>query len=515
MTKPVTSSDSVAKSASVLMAGQAAIKLMTFTLNQLLMRYVTPEALGLSQMLEFVINYVLFLCRESVRLSVPKIQSDNPSRAQLVANMAIVLPSALFLLVGIPLSQYQLRTNTDLNQVTYSPQLILVVAFAIVIELVSEPYYDINQYIQLNFAKRAKIEGLASFIRCLVQFATVIAASKSLTSNYVWGFAAGQLAYASALLVLYTYNSSKLLPKAANETWFDHTALSYFKSVFFQQIFKHFLTEGDKFLVGYLLDIRIQGYYAIISNYGSLFARLIFQPVEESVRINVTALFEDSKLVLAKKKTRLNESLSIIVKLYTYLLVLVLLFAPSSTKFLVNTVFASFDAKDQLVSCFKLYWYYLPALAINGVTEALFNSLFNNSTDVNQYSKLMLGNSLLFFANVYVFLQYYHLQLRGLILGNLINMAIRIIYCSQKLQNYVDVQSFHLSRYATFLSEALAVWLAQQLLFHGEASNFKEFLENALLGIFMVVAAALNEQDTLKPIVTKTLGKFTAKQHKS
>ncbi|KAG5179402.1 Rft protein-domain-containing protein [Tribonema minus] len=51
-----------------------------------------------------------------------------------------------------------------------------------------------------------------------------------------------------------------------------------------QSAFKHLLTEGDKIVLARAHGHR-QGVYAIAHNYGSLVARLVFQPVEESARL--------------------------------------------------------------------------------------------------------------------------------------------------------------------------------------------------------------------------------------
>ena len=46
-----------------------------------------------------------------------------------------------------------------------------------------------------------------------------------------------------------------------------------------QSLVKHFLTEGDKFLVSRLSPLADQGGYAVAANYGSLVARIVFHYV--------------------------------------------------------------------------------------------------------------------------------------------------------------------------------------------------------------------------------------------
>ena len=52
-----------------------------------------------------------------------------------------------------------------------------------------------------------------------------------------------------------------------------------------QALLKLLLTEGDKLAVAQLTTLEDQGGYALASNYGSLVARTLFQPVEESARL--------------------------------------------------------------------------------------------------------------------------------------------------------------------------------------------------------------------------------------
>lgn len=50
--------------------------------------------------------------------------------------------------------------------------------------------------------------------------------------------------------------------------YFDSQLLSLAGSMTTQSVFKHFLTEGDKFLVSRLSPLADQGGYAVASNYG-------------------------------------------------------------------------------------------------------------------------------------------------------------------------------------------------------------------------------------------------------
>jgi oligosaccharide translocation protein RFT1 len=56
--------------------------------------------------------------------------------------------------------------------------------------------------------------------------------------------------------------------------YFDKELLNLTVAMTGQSVVKHFLTEGDKFLVSRLSPLEDQGGYAIASNYGMFLARV-------------------------------------------------------------------------------------------------------------------------------------------------------------------------------------------------------------------------------------------------
>ena len=66
--------------ASFLMLTQLFTKMLTFLLNQLLIRLISPRVFGISAYLEFIVSMVLFFSREGERLSIQRtreISSEN------------------------------------------------------------------------------------------------------------------------------------------------------------------------------------------------------------------------------------------------------------------------------------------------------------------------------------------------------------------------------------------------------------------------------------------------------
>jgi oligosaccharide translocation protein RFT1 len=59
-------------------------------------------------------------------------------------------------------------------------------------------------------------------------------------------------------------------PNSITASYFDPELLNLSMAMTGQSVVKHFLTEGDKFLVSRLSPLEDQGGYAIASNYGAL-----------------------------------------------------------------------------------------------------------------------------------------------------------------------------------------------------------------------------------------------------
>ena len=63
--------------ATFLMMGQLFTKLVTFILNNLLIRFLSPRIFGITAFLEFIQGTVLFFSRDAIRLSALRISDSG------------------------------------------------------------------------------------------------------------------------------------------------------------------------------------------------------------------------------------------------------------------------------------------------------------------------------------------------------------------------------------------------------------------------------------------------------
>lgn len=324
----------VVRGASLLILLQIVSRAITFIANQLLLRFLTAQLLGVSTQLEVYYLSVLFFARESLRVAIQrqgtispptqkpttdedpaKSPSNGPrSRAQetqAVVNLgyiSIALGAAAAALLGwLYLSSVPAATLVSTPNLVPS---VYVYALASMLELLSEPAFVVMQT-RLQFGARAAAESAATFAKCLVTLAAASWASRVGAQLGVLPFALGQTAYGLGLLGVYAWSGAglarregfSLLParlgsagagegegeeKENKEDYvlslFYGPTVKLASSMMLQSFVKNILTQGDTFLVSALSTPTAQGVYALANNYGGLAARLVFQPVEESSR---------------------------------------------------------------------------------------------------------------------------------------------------------------------------------------------------------------------------------------
>jgi oligosaccharide translocation protein RFT1 len=208
-------------------------------------------------------------------------------------------------------------------------------------------------------------------------------------------------------------------------------------SVFVQSILKHILTQGDSVLIATLATPAIQGTYALANNYGGLLARLILQPIEESSRnffgrLLSTVDGKPAQSLVSKAEANLTRLLRSYIIFSVAIVSVGPTIAPLLLKFVAGSRWANSGAGDVLAT----YCFYIPFLAVNGITEAFVASVATES-EVYRQSVWMLAFSAGFAGAAYVFLGVLHLGARGLVWANVLNMTFRIIWSTTFIQTFL------------------------------------------------------------------------------
>jgi hypothetical protein len=254
--------------------------------------------------------------------------------------------------------------------------------------------------------------------------------------------------------------------------------------VMISSLFKHLITEADKITLSIYCSHKEQGIYALTNNYGSLVARLIYLPLEDSTRLSFAKIAselrdeirssfvkkdedpsEPHSTTKAKTNSRskagggysnslANEQLSIVtqeklklsllsyeiksfssylemqdlflkmIRLICFLGITIALFGPYYVEIIVHYLFKSQWRTIEIYSALQYYCYYLALLGINGITEAVLQSTIDQNSSYLSLNLGLLVSSIVFFVVSLSSIPYYGTI--GIIFANIAAMAIRI-----------------------------------------------------------------------------------------
>jgi oligosaccharide translocation protein RFT1 len=219
-------------------------------------------------------------------------------------------------------------------------------------------------------------------------------------------------------------------------------------NVFLQSLVKHLLTQGDTMMLAALSGLEDQGIYSLASNYGGLVARIIFQPLEESSRNLFSVLLSrDENGMLKDMHIRTaKEHLIDILRAYQLLSVIIFPLGPMMVPQLLRILGGRQWASPKVGDLLSIYCYYIPFLAFNGITEAFVSSAAN-SQQIRKQTGWMGVFSVCYALAAYMFLEVGHLGAYGLVLANIVNMAVRTFWSYGFIKSYLRRNEYSL--YAT------------------------------------------------------------------
>lgn len=200
---------------------------------------------------------------------------------------------------------------------------------------------------------------------------------------------------------------------------------------------KHFLTQGDTIVISSLASQEAQGAYALANNYGGLIARLGLQPIEESSRNYFGKVLSSVDKTPSKADVdKASKTLHTLLRAYTLLSVFVLAIGPAAAPLLLSIIAGQRWIDSGAGQVLSTYCYYIPVLAINGVTEAFVSSVATQA-EIYRQSMWMLAFSVGFAGASYVFLHTLDMGAQGLVWANSLNMVVRILWSSAFIARYL------------------------------------------------------------------------------
>ena len=466
---------------------QVTSRALTFIGNQLLLRYLSPQLLGVAVQLDLFSISVLYFSRESIRVALQRRPAldDDTSSAQHASTearprsqecQAVVNISYVAVLLGVILTAVfgALYSNSASREVVESPDFDLSLQLygaATIIEILSEPAFVTLQHVR-DYKSRAQAETTAAILKCGAAYGSAVMLHRVGNPPSVLPSAIGQLTYAVVLLSLLTasgYSAAKprsfiltpcRLPSSTNTPYFldmiSKPLLNLAITLYGQSLFKQLLTQGDALLLSFFASLADQGSFALASNYGSLFARLLFQPVEESSRNTFgTLLGGTTTLPVSRKSTDrpklktnftlalayLNKTLRLYVLLMFVTLSILPHLLPTAITFLLlrnnpDWQPSHSSTSTPLPTLLKAYCLLLPLLSFNGILDAFLSSVATPS-QLRTQSLIAAICTVIYGTAAWVYLVPYQTGARGLVMANAVGMLVRVLWSAWWVNGWI------------------------------------------------------------------------------
>nr|CAB3265543.1 protein RFT1 homolog [Phallusia mammillata] len=447
---------STSRLASYNMLLQLSFRVLTFVLNAFVLRYITKETLGVVNVrLLLLYSTVLFMSREAFRracLSTDTSHEDGKTTSskvrwkQTVNLLWCILPVGVICNALATYTWINLLENPDPTVTPHYTSAVYVFGLCAWVELIVEPLWVIAQ--SFLFIKLKVIsEGLAILTKCIVTVVLVLLRPH-------WGlvsFSIAQVSFSIVYISIFygyftwfvTTNKQKQMddfpfstvadffPKFhVSEGFVDRKTAKLTKSFFKQSVLKQLLTEGERYVMTILnvLSFADQGVYDIINNLGSLVARFIFLPIEESFYLFFAKTLrrgEDSTKQSKDEIKAVTHVLFCLLRLVVLIGSVILAFGLPYSKLLLDIYGGKILSAGVGPVLLKFYCFYVLTIAVNGTTECFVFAAMSQA-QVDRYNKKMFLFSLLFLVTSYYLTK--TVGSVGFILANCLNMLARIIH---------------------------------------------------------------------------------------
>ncbi|KAF2903410.1 hypothetical protein ILUMI_02788 [Ignelater luminosus] len=209
-------------------------------------------------------------------------------------------------------------------------------------------------------------------------------------------------------------------------------------SFFKQCIVKQILTEGERYVmtISPVLTFSQQSMYDIVNNLGSLAARFVFRPIEESSYFYFTQMIKRDVPITNQNQKSVAEAsivLSQLCKVVTSIGLVVIIFGQTYSHTLLYLYGGRVLTDNSLpTTLLQFHCIAVLLLAVNGVTECYVFATMNNQ-ELDKYNYVMVIFSVTFLVISYVLTNIFGPV--GFILANCINMTARIFHSIYYIKN--------------------------------------------------------------------------------
>ncbi|XP_065912317.1 man(5)GlcNAc(2)-PP-dolichol translocation protein RFT1-like [Dysidea avara] len=437
---------------------QAVLRLSTFVLNAVILRYISLEVLGVVNMrLMLLYNTVLFLSREPIRKACLSRLSEGRNWT-LIFNLSwISVPIGMCCCLALGLLWLSPSIMAQPDDGSSYTKGVMLFCVATLLELLTEPLWILGQAHQYVTTK-VLVEGASQLCKCVFTVIMVMWFPH-------WGVTALSIANLSySIVYLFSYYGyfyyhlwlnktlpinrlQDIFPKAIpGQPSLDAKLRDLALSFCTQSFLKQLLTDGEKYIITYFnfLTFAMQGVYDTINNLGSLVPRFIFQPIEENFSIYFANSLYRGKPANEQPEKEVKvaaEILARLLKLVILVAMIILVFGYSYSFLLLDIYGGQKLTSGDGHKLLRVYCLYILFLAVNGITEGFMFAVMSQE-HVDRHNRWLVVFSVLYLMASFVLT--WLCGSTGLILANCVNMAIRIICSILFINNFFSTTPFNL-----------------------------------------------------------------------
>eukprot|EP00095_Tigriopus_kingsejongensis_P004286 maker-scaffold722_size106786-snap-gene-0.26 protein:Tk04286 transcript:maker-scaffold722_size106786-snap-gene-0.26-mRNA-1 annotation:"rft1-like protein" len=396
------------------------VRTFTFAINAYVLRHLDREILGLGVRLLLLFDTIAFLSREAFRKACLTRPDDGHWRGIInLTWMSVPLGGILSLMLGY-VWIHHLEQPSEKFLVPYG-YCVYLTCLSVIINLLSEPFFIIGQaYMHVKFRS-----GVDLFWGCAPPL------FQGLIVSLVWRDEDVLLAIGITSVMISTIyclshviyfhfvvrsqsqgsraDDSDRIPFASlrdflpdlNHPQLDRSRLTLSLSFFKQGFFKQFLTEGEKYIFTWfsLMSIPEQGVYDVISNLGSIPARLFFVKLEDSAHLYFSQTVTRRAKVELPAEEAPSRHLHILLRSLILLGLVIVTFGVSYSHLALHIYGGTLLSDGLGPTLLQAHCVYIMFLALNGISECYaFNVMSSESLSKYNYWMAVMSGIFMFLA---------------------------------------------------------------------------------------------------------------------
>lgn len=497
---------------------QVVFRCVTFGLNAFVLRHVTQSVVGVMNVrLLLLESTILFLSREAFRRACLSKTTEH-NWAQVINLLWMMLPLCQFFSFVFGYIWLHILTppSTDITQ--HYTLGVWAVCLSCVIEMFCEPVYIVAQaFLFVRF--KVVLDTIHIFVRTATFTPFIIYRPHQAVVAFSVAQILAACVYTLGHYAYFHYYITNLMKKRAaqkthsngkppvtlkfvrrdsiteledefpfeslmdflpavieDQSSINHDLARLTWSFFKQGIMKQVLTEGERYIMTLfsVLTFSEQGVYDIVNNLGSLAARFLFRPIEESAYFYFSQMVARDTAIQEQNQKHMAESANVLYQLLrciTCIGLVIVVFGQSYSHLLLYLYGGESLIMGPGPTLMRTHCLAVLLLAINGITECYAFATMNTA-QLDKYNYVMAILSVSFLVVSWLLTKAFGGF--GFIIANCCNMAARIGHSIRFIKiRYLDTEYNPLvglipGRYflTTLASAFIITQISQAYLFH-------------------------------------------------